>query len=167
MKKIIMLFIALTTMPLAYADKPDKYMVEFDGPEEFACEGFTVNNDAHIIFESKDFFDHDGNYVRTQIITEVSDDFYRSDLPEGTHLLSTGHSNVRIEWNEQGGYTTWTQSGLALNAPVTIPGYGPILKDVGRLVFNLDAGWDITFSAGKRHALNDGTLADALCSYFM
>jgi transposase-like protein len=45
---------------------------------------------------------------------------------------------------------------------ITIPGYGPLFLDAGKVIYD---GYDVVFSAGKRHDWNFGEF-EALCQYF-
>lgn len=52
-----------------------------------------------------------------------------------------------------------------MNLKVNVPGHGPVLMEVGRIVAKDD--WsEIYVVSGSRHVLNDGTFEDVLCGYF-
>lgn len=147
----------------AQAGKPVTYTLEYPSFGEVVdCGDFSVWDDAWIIEDVKDFFDKDGNFVRSDSHFTAYDDLFRFDDPEGVHLTGTAHLKARISFEENGDML-WTQSGLAVK--IIVPGYGPIFIDAGRLVFNMDNGWELIFSAGKNHDWNFGDFA-ALCEYF-
>lgn len=163
MKRLAILLALVLVVPLALASQPLRYTQEFFGPDALPCDGFMVYNDAWVIFENVVYFDGEGNWIRTQIHSTITDDFYRADDPEGTHLTGTARANHRIAPGTDG-HIYWAQAGLALNTTIIIPGYGPLFRDVGRIVFDLDSDWEIVFEAGSRHDIQH--LNDLLCAYF-
>lgn len=163
MKHLLFLFALLLVALPAQAAKPDSYTLEYGGVGEIVdCGDFSVMDDAWVIEQVKDFYDKDGNFIRSQSNFTAFDDLYRFDDPEGTHLTGTAHLNGRITFDENGDML-WTQTGIAV--AIIVPGYGPVFLDVGRLVFNMDNDWELIFSAGKHHDWNFGDF-EALCNYF-
>ena len=147
----------------AQAGKPDKYTNEYPFLAEVVdCGDFSVLDDAWIVENVKDFYDEDGNFIRSDMQITGYDDLYRSDDIEGVHLTGTAHINARVSFDENGDML-WAQSGLAV--AIMVPGHGRVFLDAGRLVFNMDDGWDLVFSAGKNHDWNFEDFA-ALCEYF-
>lgn len=163
MKRLALMLALLLSASVAQATKPIQYTDEFSGFEAFGCDGFEVWNDGWVRFETTDFIDSEGNWIRTQIHSTVLDDFFRADDPEGTHLTASSRASHRIAPGKDG-HVYWAQAGEALGVSLVIPGYGPLFKDVGRIVFDLDNGWTIVFQAGSRHDLE--RLHDLLCEYF-
>lgn len=163
MKRLAIAWVLAILAPLAQAAQPVRYTDEFPGFEVFFCDGFAVFNEGWVRFEVMDFIDDEGYWIRTQIHSTVMDDFYRADDPAGTHLTGTAGANHRITLGDDG-HVYWAQAGQALGIAVIIPGYGPIFKDVGRIVFDLDSDWEIVFEAGSRHDLQ--FLNELLCAYF-
>ena len=163
MRRLAIALILAALAPLAQAAQPIQYTDEFSGFEVFFCDGFDVINDGWVRFEVSDFIDDEGYWIRTQIHALILDDYFRADAPEGTHLTGTARSNHRITLGDDG-HAYWAQSGKALGIGIIIPGYGPIFKDVGRIVFDLDSDWEVVFEAGSRHDLT--VLNELLCEYF-
>lgn len=163
MKHLLFLLALLLVALPAQANKPDAYTVEYPAFGEIVdCGDFSVMDDAWVIEDIKDFYDKDGNFLRSQLIITAFDDLYRDDEPEGVHLTGTAHISARISFDENGD-ALWTQQGKAV--AIMVPGYGPIFLDAGRLVYNMDDGWDLVFSAGERHDWNFGEF-EALCGFF-
>ena len=153
----------LLTPLYALAGKPDFYAYDDAYTIEIVdCGDFSVMDDILEFGDIKDFYDKDGNFVRTQIYLTGFDDLYRDDDPGGVRLSGKANISGRVSYNEDGD-ELWTQSGKAV--AIMVPGYGPIFLDAGRLVYNVDDGWDLIFSAGKRHDWNFGEF-EALCNYF-
>jgi hypothetical protein len=149
-------FDALAKKPVSYTDEFPLFIEIVD------CGDYSVVDDAWEIDKIKDFYDKDGNFVRSQIVITAADDIYRDDEPEGVHLYGTAHVSAEISFDENGD-ALYTQSGKAV--AIMIPGYGRLFLDAGKLVFNMDDGWDLIFSAGKHHDWNFGDF-EALCGYF-
>jgi hypothetical protein len=163
MKRLAIALLLVALASLAQAAQPIRYTDEFPGFEVFFCDGFDVINDGWVRFEVTDFIDDEGYWIRTQIHSTVLDDFYRADDPAGTHLTGTARANHRIAPGSDG-HMYWTQAGNALNVSIIIPGYGPIFRDVGRIVMDMDSEWEVVFEAGSRHDLQ--FLNELLCEYF-
>ena len=154
-----MLFLLLSFDALA--GKPVSYTDEYPYLWEIVdCGDFWVVDDSWEIDKINEFYDKDGNFVRLQLIWTTYDDIYRDDEPEGAHLFGKSHVSARISFDENGD-ELWTQQGQVVN--ITIPGYGPLFFDAGKVVYNVDN--EIIFSAGKRHDWNFGDF-EALCAYF-
>jgi hypothetical protein len=159
---LVLLSLLLMSLP-AQATKPDAYTNEYGFADEIVdCGDFSVWDDAWVVENVKDFYDKDGNFIRSDMAITGYDDLYRFDDVEGVHLTGTAHIMGRVSFDGNGDML-WTQSGLAV--AIIVPGYGPIFLDAGRLVFNMDDGWDLIFSAGKNHDWNFGDV-EALCNYF-
>ncbi len=147
----------------ALADKPDFDTYEDAYTIEIVdCGDFSVMDDVLEFGDIKTFYDKDGNFVRSQIIITAFDDVYRDTDPEGIHLSGKAHISGLVSFDENGD-ELWTQSGKAV--AIMVPGYGSLFMDAGRLVYNVDDGWDLIFSAGRQHDWNFGDF-DALCTYF-
>ena len=162
MKNLVLLLALLLTAAMAQAAPPERWTDEVaDHFELVDCGDFQIWDDALIFLDGKDFFDRDGNYVRSQIKFLAFDDLYNKDDPDGTHLTGTAHLNVRLIFDKTGD-PLWVQQGIAI--AIVVPGYGPVFMDVGRLIWN-DATGDLVFSAGRHHDWNFGDF-EALCDYF-
>jgi hypothetical protein len=162
-KTLIATFATLLLSVTVWAGKPISYTDEYPYFWWIAdCGDFWVVDDSWEIDKVNEFYDKDGNFVRLQLIWTTYDDIYRYDEPEGAHLYGTSHVSARLEFDENGD-EIWTQQGVVAN--ITIPGYGPLFLDAGKVVNNVTNGWEIVFSAGKRHDWNFGEF-EALCNYF-
>jgi len=147
----------------ALANKPVSYTFEYPLLLEIVdCGDFKIMDNVWEVDDIKDFYDKDGNFVRSQILVSADDDLYRDDQPEGIHLTGQARISGRVTFDENGD-ELWTQQGKAV--AIMVPGYGPLFLDAGRLVFNVDDGWELIFSAGNRHDWNFGDFA-ALCEFF-
>jgi len=163
MKRLAVLLALVLAVPLAQAGQQIRYTDEFPGGEVFPCVGFDVLNEGWVRFEVTDYLTDDWEWTKTVIHSTVVDDFSRADDPTGTHLTGTARANHRIAPGANG-HVYWAQAGKALGVSIVIPGYGPLFKDVGRIVFDLDEGWAVVFEAGSRHDLE--RLNELLCNYF-
>jgi len=163
MKRLAVLLALAVAVPLAQAGQKLRYTDEFPGFEVFPCNGFDVLNEGWVRFEVTDYFTDDEEWIKTLIHSTIVDDFSRADDPTGTHLTGTSRANHQIAPGKDG-HVHWAQAGKALGVSIVVPGYGPLFKDVGRIVFDLDEGWAVVFEAGSRHDLE--RLNDLLCSYF-
>ena len=158
--------LALTVFSASFnvqAGKPDAYTNEYAAPGDIVdCGAYVITDDAYVIENIKDFYNKDGVFIRSDIQFSATDDIYRLDDPDGAHLNGTAHMMGRVSFDENGDML-WTQSGVAV--AIMVPEYGRIFLDAGRLVYNMDNGWELLFSAGKNH---DWNFADfqALCEYF-
>jgi len=162
MKQLVLLIVLLLTAVVAQSDQPEVWTDEIEDHFELVdCGDFQIWDDALIIMNGKDFYDRDGNYIRSQIMFLGFDDLYSTADPDGIHLTGTAHLNVRLTFDKNGD-PLWVQQGIAV--AIVVPGYGPVFMDVGRLVWN-DATGDLVFSAGRHHDWNFGEF-EALCDYF-
>ncbi|MCW8924700.1 MAG: hypothetical protein OQJ84_00425 [Xanthomonadales bacterium] len=159
---LLLLALLLVSLPVQAA-KPnldayeDAYTIEI-----VDCGDFSVMDDVMEFGDIKTFFDKDGNFARTQIVIQAYDELYRDDDPEGVRLSGKAQISGLVSFDENGD-ELWTQQGKA--TAIMVPGYGSLFMDVGRLVYNVDDGWDLIFSAGKQHDWNFGDF-EALCEFF-
>ena len=71
----------------ALANKPVSYTFEYPLLLEIVdCGDFKIMDNVWEVDDIKDFYDKDGNFVRSQILVSADDDLYRDDQPEGIHL---------------------------------------------------------------------------------
>ena len=164
-KKFVFL-LSITALSLAVsfnslAKQPDFWSDEFSDLFVLAyCDGFNVMDDSWNVLYGKDFYDNDGNWLRTQIHWKAYDSLYSSKYPEGLYLTGTASIMTRI-WGgsfEEPQY----QSVQGLNIGIILPGYGPLFYEAGKIVFD---GEDIVFAAGHHKDWNFGEF-EALCNYF-
>ena len=163
-KYFIYLLVLLLLLPSgALAAKPDFYSDEFTFETEVVdCGEFSVMDEVTEIDKIKDFYDKNGSFIRSQINITASDNMFRADDPDGVHLYGTAHISAWITF-DQNGDALWTQNGKAV--AIIVPQYGPIFLDAGKLIFNMDNGWELLFSAGRNKDWNFGDFA-ALCEFF-
>ena len=160
---VYLLVLLLLTPSGALAARPDIYTDEFTYQTEVVvCGEFSIMDEITEIDKIKDFYDKNGSFIRSQINITAFDDIFRSDDPDGMHLYGTAHVSGSVTFDENGD-ALWTQNGKAV--AITVPHYGPIFMDAGRLIFNMDKGWELVFSAGRNKDWNFGDFT-ALCSYF-
>lgn len=163
MKHLVLLLALLLTAAMAQAAPPERWADEFEEHFELVdCGDFQIWDDALIFVDGKDFFDRDGNHIRSQLKFLGFDDLYSTADPGGTHLTGTAHLNVRQTFDKNGDPLLWVQQGIAV--AIVVPGYGPVFMDVGRLIWDEVTG-ELVFSAGRHHDWNFGDF-EALCDYF-
>ncbi|WP_117211098.1 hypothetical protein [Allorhizocola rhizosphaerae] len=153
--KRFLLALGMTTavvLPLlaapAAATPPSRYTVHREGTLTFlACEAFVVVDDFVFDTTYTRFFDNDGDPIALLAEVEGSDTFTNS--ASGTTY--TG----RVRLAQRFDLRTGQVSVHGIVYQLTIPGYGSVLLDVGRLVF--DGSGEVVFEAGP-HQIFDGTL---------
>lgn len=160
--KLIFIWLTLCLMiPLtASAAKPDSggdlYFFEAD-PLVF-CGDFWILDDTLMKESWRDFYDKDGNWVRTAARYSFDDDLYHEDFPNGIHLY--GNAQANHQWFIEDDDVWHKVTGLPVG--ITVPGYGPMFFDAGQFVF---VNGELEFVAGKNHNfIRDET--DAICDYF-
>lgn len=162
---IINMLVILALYPIggAMADKPITITEEWDVVEEplADCGDFYVWSDSHQTFVSTDFYDKDGNLIKTQVhFTVTGGKVYNSEHPERSLPEGPDHAM----WYFYPDSDFLTQAGLALH--VTVPGYGIIGINAGRIIM-IPSGnyweWDVIWDAGQNDVFN-GELY-TLCDY--
>jgi hypothetical protein len=148
-------FTAQAAKPVVWSDEfPDLFVLA-------ECDGFDVMDDTYNFVSGKDFFDKDGNWIRTQMHWKALDYLYSSKYPEGLILTGTASVMVRF-WAGENGEDF--QSVQGLNIGIIVPGYGPLFYEAGKIVFDWN-GPEVVFAAGKHKDWNFGEI-EALCNYF-
>jgi hypothetical protein len=106
----------------------------------------------------RDFYDKDGNWVRTATRYSFDDDLYHEDFPNGIRLYGNAQANHQFFLK---GDEIWHKvSGLPIG--ITVPGYGLMFFDAGQFIFVDD---ELEFIHGKNHNwVWEET--DAICDYF-
>lgn len=163
MNRLLLMLVLLTFVPMAHAAKPDMYTDEYGFILEIVdCGDFSVMDNIWEVDKIKDFYDNEGNFMRSQINITAWDDIYRHDDIDGPHLYGTAHVMARWTLDGNGDWFD-TQSGLAV--AITVPGEGQLFFDAGRLIYNVSNGWELIFSAGRHHDWNFEEY-EVLCNYF-
>lgn len=146
----------------AQAGKPAMGHSEFSDLFVLAeCDGFNVMDDSWNMVAMKDFFDQDGNWVRSQWNWKAYDYLYSSLYPDGLILTGTASVMTRFWAGDLG---EDYQSVQGLNIGIVVPGYGPLFFEAGKIVFDWN-GPEIVFAAGNHKDWNYGEI-EALCDYF-
>ncbi|MEZ4737657.1 MAG: hypothetical protein R3E79_62065 [Caldilineaceae bacterium] len=139
-----------------YAAEPTKKIIPLIGTQVLAdCGSFQVLDDYNVMIVQTDFYDNDG--VRTAIHQMLNGtDTYRHS--------ATGQSfTMKSTFMVQFDVATMINSSAGLQYHLTLPGMGNVLLDVGKTVFDLNAG-DFIFMAGT-HQVAEGDTA-GLCAAF-
>jgi len=161
--KFKLVFICLTLffiVPLtASAGKPDSgggsYFFEAD--EFINCGDFLILDDILMDVSWRDFYDKDGNLVRSRVQFTFDDDLYHEDFPDGIHLYGKGIGNNQSFFKDG----EFWQRVTGAEVKITVPGYGHMFFDAGQLLF---VDGEIEFVRGKNHNyFRDET--DAICDY--
>ena len=160
MKRIIVVCLgSLLTAAVAYADKPlqSRFLEEFS--VRISCAGYDLisaySQDIHIIT----FFDKNG--VTKSLLIQFRGDveIYRDGYPDNV-LYGSRADNQTVDF-PGGIFTGFEVNGKFVQ--VMLPGYGPLLFDVGRVYY--DGDFNVTLARGVHH---DRQLheTDAICAYF-
>jgi hypothetical protein len=121
--------------------------------------GFPITEHQSGTFQVATFFNRAGAPTKT-IITARSP-YVVTETANGKTLLGVSPFATKILYSSDGGVTSQTTTGLAVQ--FRIPHGGMLVMDTGRLVE--DAEGNVSFEAGPR-ALHDGTGQALICSYF-
>lgn len=157
-------FICLTlclTVPLtASAAKPDSGggSIFYEADPLVYCGDFSILTDFLMDYSWRDFYDKDGNWVRSAVQLTFYDDLFRHDFPDGIHLYGKARANEQhfSEGDESRVKVTGTQ------VAITVPGYGHMFFDAGQFIL---VDGELEVIRGKNHNyLRDET--DAICDYF-
>ena len=154
---LVGLVILLTLMPVggAWATPPEHstYQLEWEAMEWVDCGDFWVLEDAVVDVRATNFYDQDGNWIRTQEHWTLNGFVYNSEDP--THWLPENPTHLTITYDEAGG-----QVYVGRLITIQVPGQGIIWEAAGRQVW--DSDWNLTFWAGPNDWLEGDT--DALCA---
>jgi hypothetical protein len=154
---ILFLAIPLTTS----AAKPDSGggTFFFPGDPLVDCGDFWILDNTLMRVSWRDFYDEEGNWVRSEAHYSFKDDLYHEGFPEGTHIL--GNSQANHQWYvKDGEMTAHKVSGLPV--AITVPGYGPLFFEAGMWI-GVDG--ELVFVAGKHKDWVEQDV-DAICGYF-
>lgn len=153
---ILSLIIPLT----ASAAKPDSGggTFFFPGDPLVDCGDFWIRDDLLMRESWRDFYDRDGNWVRSAARYSFDDDLYHEGFPDGIHIL--GNAQANHQWYVKGGEIRHKVTGLPVG--ITVPGYGTLFFDAGQFIL---VGEELVFVAGKNQDWIQQDF-DAICAYF-
>lgn len=121
---IVFVFLLATATPVAAAE-PIRYAFDQSGTDTFDCGTFIIKDDYTLHYEGEDFFDAQGNWVRSQEQNSFTDRFYNP--ANGKEASGSGKMN-RFFYPDHA-----RNAGLAYH--VVLPGVGAILIDAGSMLF--------------------------------
>ena len=162
---IFAFFLVLALYPFGgvLANKPDTYIYEYSVVGEWIadCDGFNVLADSDQKLVERFFYDNDGNVKKIQYHWSATNGIvYNSEHPE--RWLPEGPDHIMYYVTPNSPYLT--QAGLALH--VTVPGYGIIGINAGRIILLADgpiSEWEVIWEKGQNDFFNQEL--DALCEY--
>jgi hypothetical protein len=153
---------AMTCSVAAWAVPPEQYPIvpfQVTGDPITDCGDFLVLADYRGEVYQRDYFNNDGTLKRIFYSFNFSDQvFYNSNDPSYWLPGDRGHSQVWYHFQD-GVPVSAAQNGPQIK--VTIPGYGAVLLEGGRLVYDIALG-EFVLVAG-RHDLFNG-ITDAFCA---
>ena len=162
--KFKLVFICLTLffiVPLtASAGKPDSGGgSDFYGADPLIyCGDFRILDDLLMDYSWRDFYDKDGNWVRSAVRFTFNDDLYHEDFPDGIHLYGKAQVNQQHFFEDD---ELW-EKNTGTQVRITVPGYGHMFFDAGQLIF---VDNELEVIRGNNHNyIRDET--DAICDYF-
>lgn len=146
----------LSAVSPALAASPTRTTIPLHGTQLLAdCGSFQVFDDYDATFVQTDFYNNDGARVAIHQMINGTDT-YRHSVTGQTITMGT-HFMVHIDME------TMLNSSSGMQYHLVIPGLGNVLLDVGRTVYDLNAG-TFVFLAGP-HQVNTGDTA-SLCAAF-
>ena len=160
-KFAFILTIFYLTAPLSTsAAKPDSGGGTFFLPGDplVDCGDFRILDDLLMRESWRDFYDKDGNWVRSAARYSFDDDLYHEGFPDGIHIL--GNAQANHQWYVKGGEVRHKVSGLPVG--ITVPGHGTLFFNAGQFI--LIKG-ELVFVAGNNQDWIQQDI-DAICDYF-
>jgi hypothetical protein len=160
---LVVLSLLFTLTPVAaLAGKPVSYCLGCQKTIEIVdCGDFSVMDDAWVKEDVKDFYDKDGNLIRSSTHLSASDMFYRDGDYHGAHLSGTTRLTERFVYATNG--DIWMPCPISV--AVSVPGHGALLMDVGQLEFSVADGWELNFTPDRTWGWGPDDF-EALCAYF-
>lgn len=144
------------TIPLGLqADKPLKgeWSGSFPAEPLFECGDYDILSNVFFEITWIDFFDRKGNWTREVFMITVVDDLFR----EGKPIHIPGSAKVTAQAHYENGEWLWEQR-QGLFYKVTVPGYGALFAERGRIMRDQDG-----FFFETPHSASDyGPLCDYL-----
>ena len=160
--KLVFIWLTLCLMiPLtASAAKPDSGGGSYNFPADpfIFCGDFWILDNILMDYSWRDFYDKDGNVVRSAEKYTFDDDLYHEGFPDGIHLYGKGIGNNQSFFKDGEFWRRVTGAEVK----ITVPGYGHMFFDAGQLLF---VDGEIEFIRGKNHNYFRGE-TDAICDYF-
>jgi hypothetical protein len=112
----------------AAAAAPIPYVIDASGTDTFDCGTFIIKDDYTLHYVGEDYFDAQGNWVRSQEQNSFTDRFYNP--ANGKEASGKGKMNRFF-------YSDYSRNaGLAYH--VVLPGVGAILIDAGSMLFSAE-----------------------------
>ena len=116
---------------------------------------FAIRDEYEVLGKATTYYDSNGDPVRIRYDFEAVDRFYNSDTDKeytSTHANTMDFENLKTGEFEAHG----------VEYLLTIPGFGEVLLDAGKLIF--DKKKDVTFESGQHQILgSDPADMDKLC----
>jgi hypothetical protein len=153
---LLAVLIALGAITPTFAAPPTTSTFQLQGTQLLAnCNGFQVFDDYDATIVQTNYYNQDGN--RVEIHQAISGtDTYRQSVTGQSITMGT-HFMVHVDTQ------TMLNSSAGMQYHLMIPGLGHVLLDVGRTVYDLNAGTYV-FLAGT-HQVATGDTA-GLCAAF-
>lgn len=154
---VILLGFAFAAVAGATSTRQEVVYVNDTFTNDIGC-GFPVENHVEGSFKVTSYFDSSGNLTK-QIFTNIYGRFVITLSANGKSVTgSFGPNMITLYFDANGNVVRETENGLTFL--FTVPGFGVLAMDVGRLVH---VGEEEVFVAGPHDFQNGNT--DALCSY--
>lgn len=139
----------------AQANKPIKgeWSGFFEEELIFDCDDYWILTNEFVEISWIYFFDQDGNWIREFFTITAVDDLYR----EGKPIHVSGSARVTAQAHYEDGEWLWEQR-QGLFYKVTVPGYGDLVVETGRIMRDEDGFFFETPHSGSDY----GPLCDYL-----
>lgn len=125
--------VLVTFVPAAGAVPPERFTTLMEGRFQIAeCDGFTVVDQFFIDVDTTLFFDQDGTVTEVQLKIRGTDNYVNTVTGETITEKTSFMAHVDT--------ATLRNMSTGLQYKLTRPGFGHLLLDVGRTVFDFNTG---------------------------
>ena len=150
---VVVLAILLATATAVIAAPPVFSTFDGQGTDEYDCGDFSIVDEWTVHVRYRDFYDNQGNYIRTAASVAFTDHWRNPDSGEEINA-STQH--MQQEWDAAGA----SLHGLAYH--VVVPGVGNVLIDAG-YIYETTGNPPVRTFHGNHQFYEQGDLS-ALCA---
>ena len=150
---LVVAVILLAATATAMAAPPVFSTLEDQGTDEYDCGSFVITDEWSVHAHMRDFYDNQGNYVRTEASVVFTDHWMNPD------------NGKEITPNAQHMHQVWSAAGASLHGlayHAVVPGVGSVLIDAGYIYETADNPPVLTFH-GNHQFYEQGDLT-ALCA---
>ena len=153
---LVAALLALGAISPTFATSPTTSSYVLHGTQQLAdCGTFQVMDDYDGIVYVTNFYDNDGNLIKTHLAINATDTYRQSVT--GQSITMPSHFMVILDRR------TMVESGNGLQYHLMVPGLGHVLLDAGRAVYDYNVGAFVFFAGLHQVATGD---TSGLCAAF-